>query len=174
MNSNETPAAYWGASSNTNEHADWGPHLNPITWLHCSGQVGCYYLQTSICGRAGVCRVAIMHSLWYYDSHWLKQLSCVVILIYILAIASHIIKLYCFILPCPPLHLSKGFTCIELRVLKEKTNWSFSYCYFWSPPDLERKMKLLQSPGWSVCIQTFHGIPTVSSILPQTQEVLYK
>lgn len=103
-----------------------------------------------------------------------KQLSCVVILIYILAIASHIIKLYCFILPCPPLHLSKGFTCIELRVLKEKTNWSFSYCYFWSPPDLERKMKLLQSPGWSVCIQTFHGIPTVSSMLPQTQEVLYK
>ena len=72
MNSNEALAAYWGASSNANERTDWDPNLNPITWLHCSGQVGCFYLQANFCRRAGVCRVAIMQSLWSYDSHWLK------------------------------------------------------------------------------------------------------
>ena len=72
MNSNEALAAYWGASSNTNEHTDWDPNLNPITWLHCSGQVGCFYLQANFCRRAAVCRVTIMQSLWSYDSHWLK------------------------------------------------------------------------------------------------------
>lgn len=67
---------------------------------------------------------------------WFTQLSCVVVLIYILAITSLIITLYCFILSCSPRHLFKDL--LELRVLKEKTNWSFSYCYFWSPPDLKR------------------------------------
>lgn len=94
-----------------------------------------------------------------------KQLSCVVVLIYILAITSLMIRLYCFIPPSPTLHLYKDL--LELRVLKRKTNWSFSSCYFPSPPDLERKTELLQSSGWSVCIQTFpdvsHSVQHVAS-----------
>lgn len=49
-----------------------------------------------------------------------KQLSCVVILIYIWAITTLMIMLYCFILPCPPPHLCKGL--LELRVLNGRTN----------------------------------------------------
>ena len=47
-----------------------------------------------------------------------KQLSSVVMLIYILAITSLIITLHCFILPCPLPHLCEGF--LELSILKRE------------------------------------------------------
>lgn len=128
MNSNEALATYQRASSNTNEIANWDSHLNPVTWLHCSGQVGCFCLQESRCRRAGVCRVAIMHSLWSYDSHGLKTAFLCGCTHLHTGYYSLIIIPFCFILLCPPLHSYKGF--LELRVLRGNANWSFSYCYF--------------------------------------------
>lgn len=155
MNSNEALAAYWGASSNANERTDWDPNLNPITWLHCSGQVGCFHLQASFCRRAGVCTVAILQSLWSYDSHWLKtafhcghpHLHSGYHLPYNNAALFHS-SLSSSSLVCARASWSWAFS-------KGKTNWSFSYCLFWFPSDLQRKMRLFQLSRRSGPMQTY-------------------
>lgn len=168
MNSNEAEVACWGAPSNTNERADWDPHLNPIKGSHCSGQVGCFCPQAGFSGRAGVCRVVIMHSLlppWFtltrtaflcgpthlhtgdYLPHnnvsLFHSVSCLFVLIFA---------------------VKKGF--LELKLLKRNTtNWSFSYSYFWSRPELQRKIGP-QLLGWSVGKQGFLDTLTVVTFWP--------
>lgn len=140
------------------------------TWIPSRGSIvqarwDISVCRQAFCRRAGVCRVAIMHSLWSYDSHWLKTAF--------LCGHTHLHtgyylpynNTYCLFLPCPPFHLYKSF--LELRVLKGNTNWPFLYSYFWSPPDLEWTVSLSQPSGRSNCIQTFLDTPTVVSILPQ-------
>lgn len=85
-----------------------------------------------------------------------KQVSCVVRLIYILAITSLKIILYSFILPCHPLHLFRDLP--GFRVLKRNSNWSFSYCYLWSPG--LRKTDLLQLSVCVIC--TYTNLPWYS------------
>lgn len=117
-------------------------HTEAHTWIPSRGSIVQARWEASVHRQASAVELEFAGGYYAFTLVlWFTQLSCVVVLIYILAITSLITTLYCFILPCSPLHLFKDLP--ELRILREKTNWSFSYCSFWSLPDLKRRMRLL-------------------------------
>ena len=94
-----------------------------LTWIPSHGSTVQARWDVSICRQTSAGELEFAG--WLLCSHFglmihidSKQLSSVVILIYILAITSLIIMLHCFILPCPLPHLCEGF--LELCILKRE------------------------------------------------------
>lgn len=92
------------------------------SWIPSHGSTVPARWDVSICRQASAAELEFAG--WLLCSHFglmihidSKQLSSVVVLIYILAITSLIIMLHCFILSCPP-HLCDSFP--ELSVLKRE------------------------------------------------------